>query len=34
MELTYEFDIAADVHHAWAVLLDVPRITPAFQAQN
>ena len=28
MELTYEFDIAADVHHAWAVLLDVPRITP------
>ncbi len=28
MELTYEFDIAADVHHAWAVLLDVPRIAP------
>ena len=28
MELIYEFDIAADVHHAWAVLLDVPRIAP------
>ena len=28
MELNYEFDIAADVHNAWAVLLDVPRIAP------
>lgn len=28
MELNYEFNIAADVHHAWAVLLDVPRIAP------
>ena len=28
MELTYEFDIAADLDNAWAVLIDVPRIAP------
>ena len=28
MELSYEFDIAADIDRAWMVLLDVPRIAP------
>jgi len=28
MDLKYDFEIAADVDQAWAVLLDVPRIAP------
>ena len=28
MELSYDFELSADNHTAWAVLLDVPRIAP------